>query len=43
MRKKQQNLKKRPKDWYLRNSTSKFISSERKQVREYQQRSYRIM
>jgi len=35
-RKRQQNLKKRPGNWFLKDSTSRFITLERNKMREYQ-------
>ena len=37
MRKKQKNLKKRPRNWFLKGSTSESMSLERKQVRSKQE------
>ena len=42
-RKRQQNLKKRPRNWFLRGFTSRFISLKRKQVRGCWQRSCGII
>ena len=42
-KRKQKSLKKKPRNWFFKSFTSRFISLERKQVKEYQQESCRII
>jgi len=42
-RRRQKNLKKRLKNWFLKGFTNESVSSKRKQVRECQQRRYLTM